>query len=104
MRLIDARTLKLTKDFYGTQIPEYAILSHAWEEGEVTYQDWQDPRGVPRTTGYLKIKGACRQALKDGIDYIWVCYIHLCFHNYIFGGRDLESCHRNLLRNFASQF
>jgi hypothetical protein len=71
MRLINARTLKF-EEFYGHYIPKYAILSHTWDEGEVTFQDWQDLAAASRRAGYLKINGACRQALRDGLDYVWV--------------------------------
>jgi hypothetical protein len=71
MRLINVRTLEF-EEFYGHFIPKYAILSHTWEEGEVTFQDWKDHKGASRKAGYVKIKGACRRALRDGLDYVWV--------------------------------
>jgi hypothetical protein len=71
MRLINAHTLKL-EHFIGVTIPTYAILSHTWGEEEVTYQDWFQRESVSKKAGYAKILGACRQALKDSIDYVWV--------------------------------
>jgi hypothetical protein len=71
MRLINAHTLKF-EEFYGDRIPKYAILSHTWEEGEVTFQDWQDLEAASTKAGYVKIKGACRRARSDGLDYVWV--------------------------------
>ncbi|KAH8588571.1 heterokaryon incompatibility protein-domain-containing protein, partial [Bisporella sp. PMI_857] len=71
MRLINARTLRLD-EFYDNAIPRYAILSHAWGDGEVSFQEWQDPTKASKKSGYAKIKGACRQALKDGLEYLWV--------------------------------
>jgi hypothetical protein len=41
MRLLSAMTLDF-HEFEGSNIPEYAILSHRWEGGEVTFQDMQD--------------------------------------------------------------
>ncbi|KAG4436969.1 hypothetical protein IFR05_007539 [Cadophora sp. M221] len=71
MRLIDSSTYEL-REFYEKQIPRYAILSHGWEEdGEVTFQDLQAGRG-PRMSGWAKLEGCCRQALKDGWRYCWI--------------------------------
>jgi hypothetical protein len=41
MWLIETESLKL-EYFLGDNIPAYAILSHTWEDGKVTLQDWQD--------------------------------------------------------------
>ena len=69
MRLINTRTLKL-QEFYG-DIPKYAILSHAWEDGEVSFHEWGDISKASQKRGYTKITGACRQALEDELDYLW---------------------------------
>ncbi|KAI1411103.1 HET-domain-containing protein [Hypoxylon sp. FL1857] len=42
MRLINTHTLEL-KEYFGGQIPRYAILSHTWEGDEATFQGWQNP-------------------------------------------------------------
>ena len=69
MRLINTTTLQL-EEFYGT-VPEYAILSHTWASGEVTFEEFaQCHEGAKQ--GYAKIAAACRQARDDGIDYCWV--------------------------------
>jgi len=40
MRLINIDTMKMV-EFYGSQIPEYLILSHTWEaSGEISFQDY----------------------------------------------------------------
>jgi hypothetical protein len=70
MRLLNTTTLKLTK-FFDNNIPEYAILSHTWEKGEVSFQDWESGRGTEKE-GYLKIMGACKQALLDKLEYVWI--------------------------------
>jgi hypothetical protein len=44
MRLLDTATLKLS-EFYGDRIPGYAILSHRWENEEVSFQDLEQERG-----------------------------------------------------------
>lgn len=69
--LIETESLEL-EYFAGDDIPDYAILSHTWEDGEVTFQDWQDFRKASKKTGFAKIKSACAQTRADGLDYIWV--------------------------------
>lgn len=72
MRLINTRTLKF-EEFYCHPIPErYAILSHTWEEDEVTFQDWQDFSIASKKKGFFKIKAACKQAVKNDLGYLWV--------------------------------
>lgn len=70
MRLLNTTTIKL-HEFYGTDIPYYAILSHRWGINEVTFQDLQQGRG-PEMAGWAKIVGCCAQALKEGWDYVWI--------------------------------
>ncbi|KAI2467661.1 HET-domain-containing protein [Annulohypoxylon bovei var. microspora] len=73
MRLINTIDYKM-EEFFGDQIPEYAILSHTWEKGEVTFQDWQNihSSSVREKPGFIKITGACEQAVLDGFDWLWV--------------------------------
>ncbi|KAK4227741.1 HET domain-protein, partial [Podospora fimiseda] len=74
MRLINGHTLKL-KEFFGSEIPrEYAILSHTWEEEEVSFQEFtQLPHDdLRKTKGFDKIERACKLALKSGIKWTWV--------------------------------
>ncbi|KAI7782794.1 hypothetical protein LA080_012835 [Diaporthe eres] len=72
MRLIDTRTLELCESF-GDKIPKrYAILSHTWEDEEVTFQDWQDLSVARKKKGFFKISMACKQAQKHDLDYLWV--------------------------------
>ena len=73
MRLIDCNNY-LVEEFPTNSIPPYAILSHTWGKEEVTFQDMQglDREIVTQKQGYQKIRGACRQALKDGYKHIWI--------------------------------
>ncbi|KAK3681134.1 HET-domain-containing protein [Podospora appendiculata] len=73
MRLINTKTYEL-KEFMGSDIPRYAVLSHIWEEEEVTFQQFtQLPRNkVAKMKGYSKIQHTCRLARKSGIDWAWV--------------------------------
>jgi hypothetical protein len=86
MWLVNCTTLKL-EDFIGSNIPKYAILSHTWEEEEVTFHeldqhhhgnlDLPEPRLrqlIYDTTpkGYHKIWETCFKARKHGFQYAWV--------------------------------
>jgi hypothetical protein len=74
MRLLErnsAGEFVLTKDFYD-EIPQYAILSHTWKDGEeVTFKDLMDGTGKDKT-GYDKIRFCEEQAKRDGLRYFWV--------------------------------
>jgi hypothetical protein len=54
--------------------PPYAILSHTWEDSEVTFHDFTYPdRAVTSTKkGFAKIQHTCQQAQHTGIAYAWV--------------------------------
>ncbi|UPK97696.1 hypothetical protein LCI18_008631 [Fusarium solani-melongenae] len=71
MRLINTTTLEI-EEFFDISIPEYAILSHTWGDGEVSLQDWADRKNRRFKPGFQKIMWACTQAAKDQLDYIWV--------------------------------
>lgn len=49
----------------------YAILSHTWTADEVIYEDLANGN-APSRGAYLKVVYACKQALRDGYDYIWI--------------------------------
>jgi hypothetical protein len=70
MRLLDTSTYKL-QEFFGDGIPDYAILSHRWEEEEVSLRDLEDGRCL-KMAGFTKIKGCCAQAVSDGFQYVWI--------------------------------
>lgn len=70
MRLLNTSSLSF-EEFYGDQISPYAILSHRWEEEEVSLQDMQSGRG-PKRKGYAKIERCCRLARSHGYKYAWV--------------------------------
>jgi hypothetical protein len=71
MRLINVFTLEM-EVFISDVIPEYAIFSHMWGPQEVTLQDWMDRSTAVAMAGYAKIHGACLQAAREGIKYVWV--------------------------------
>ncbi|ERS98508.1 hypothetical protein HMPREF1624_05292 [Sporothrix schenckii ATCC 58251] len=79
MKLLDCLT-KQVVDFVQN-VPRYAILSHTWEAGELTFAVVSHAKetlrkgkscAVTRRQGWLKVNWACEQALKDNIYYLWV--------------------------------
>ncbi|KAF5368374.1 hypothetical protein D9758_002463 [Tetrapyrgos nigripes] len=70
MRLLNTETLQL-HEFYS-DIPTYAILSHAWEREEVTFQDMQNPQIAERKAGYAKLRDSCAYARKYNFEWIWI--------------------------------
>lgn len=70
MWLINTTTLEL-EEFFGT-IPPYAILSHTWGAGEVSFQDFKVLSTASLKPGFAKIRGTCEQAIKDKLQYCWV--------------------------------
>jgi len=48
-----------------------AVNNLKWSTSEVTFQDVILGRAIERN-GYQKIMGCCKQALRDGIKYLWV--------------------------------
>jgi hypothetical protein len=62
-------TLAFT-DFGRRKPPPYAILSHTWDEEEVTLQDLC--YGVPSSLAFKKIAFCGEQAAKDGLKFFWV--------------------------------
>jgi hypothetical protein len=69
---LDSRGKASLTSFSGTKIPEYAILSHTWVDGEeVTYDDVLQGVGENKS-GYDKIRFCAQQAARDGLLYIWI--------------------------------
>ncbi|KAF4815043.1 Vegetative incompatibility protein HET-E-1 [Colletotrichum siamense] len=95
MRLLDVKTLRVV-EFNNDAVPSYAILSHTWGEGEITYQDLnpqfdqsysqakamrdilkaknghQFSSQVKTKKGLFKVEQAAKRALSDGYNYIWI--------------------------------
>jgi hypothetical protein len=76
MRLMKARELVETgcisfEEFYS-DIPQYAILSHTWDEKqEVTLQECNHASSKSKS-GYKKVRKTCELALGDDLEYVWV--------------------------------
>ena len=88
MRLLNTTSLKI-EEFFGDDIPQYAILSHTWGRKEISYHEWvyaqnQSPphwgwtlipeviEELKSRDGYRKIIQACQRARKDDYNWIWV--------------------------------
>lgn len=73
MRLLNTRTLEF-REFHGPKTVKYAVLSHTWTDGEeIGYRDFLDLNPAWTTkSGFQKVQGACRTALADGADWIWI--------------------------------
>ena len=70
MRLISTRTLELV-EFFSSEIPSYAILSHCWGKNEVSLQQFNN--GEKRDTpAFKKIIDCCRLAREHGLDWAWI--------------------------------
>lgn len=72
MRLLNARTRRLSEFMGDDSTPPYAILSHTWGSDEVTYQDINSADSGQERAGYQKIRYCCEQALRDGLGWAWV--------------------------------
>ncbi|KAK1579659.1 heterokaryon incompatibility protein-domain-containing protein [Colletotrichum navitas] len=70
MRLLNANTLQL-REFYDQDVPAYAILSHTWEDEELTLQDLTNPASATKE-GFSKVRARCAQAVRDGYEWVWV--------------------------------
>lgn len=73
MRLVHTSTLELHEFFNSKSdgyMPRYAILSHTWEDGEITFQQYQKGEGRNKQ-GHQKVVSACEIARRYGCDYLW---------------------------------
>lgn len=76
MRLIRASSIDRPdelafKDFPVSQLPPYAILSHTWRNDEVIWADIQRGTATQKPS-FDKIRHCCLQALKDGLEWVWI--------------------------------
>ena len=70
MHLLNASNCQL-KYFTSNKIPSYAILSHTWEDSEVSFAD-MEKSGVQGRPEYEKIRRSCQQAHAQDKQYIWI--------------------------------
>jgi hypothetical protein len=67
MRPLNVYTLKLEE----RKNEAYAILSHTWGEGEVSFAEL-GTEGAEQKAGYGKILETCAQAERDGHRFVWI--------------------------------
>jgi ankyrin repeat protein len=70
MRLLNTDNFEV-KEFRDDEVPRYAILSHTWDEEEVTFQDIEGTRAANKK-GYEKVKSCCSVARANGLKYVWI--------------------------------
>ncbi|KFY90041.1 hypothetical protein V498_06214 [Pseudogymnoascus sp. VKM F-4517 (FW-2822)] len=58
-------------EFFESDIPKYAVLSHRWGTEEVTFKDLIDGTSKSKA-GYSKIHFCGEQARRNGLQYFWV--------------------------------
>ncbi|KAK1751137.1 heterokaryon incompatibility protein-domain-containing protein [Echria macrotheca] len=77
MRLLrrdSSGTISLTENLLGSDIPQYAILSHTWGPilEEVTYEDLVVGGCSTNKAGYDKIRFCAEQSRNHDLQYFWV--------------------------------
>ncbi|RYP79640.1 hypothetical protein DL770_006589 [Monosporascus sp. CRB-9-2] len=70
MRLLNTDNFEV-KEFRDDGAPRYAILSHTWDEEELTFQDMEGTHVVNKK-GYQKVKRCCSVAKADGFKHVWI--------------------------------
>ncbi|KAM7187478.1 hypothetical protein V8F33_011218 [Rhypophila sp. PSN 637] len=74
MRLLNTKTLRLEE--FSKDSPLYCILSHTWEDEEVSFHDLQTCQAGDKTItkrgGFEKIRQTARIAKERGYSYVWV--------------------------------
>ena len=70
MRLLNTKSLQFG-EFFDSQIPKYAILSHRWGDDEVTFQEFRKGK-KQEGQGYAKIRRCCALAENRGFDWVWI--------------------------------
>jgi hypothetical protein len=71
MRLLAVDTYQV-RVFDKNDTPPYAILSHVWGDGEVTFHDLQNPETAADKAGFCKLAHFCAEARRNGLSYVWV--------------------------------
>ena len=70
MRLLHTKTRQFG-EFFDSQIPQYAILSHRWGDREVSFKEMRKGT-APHESGMAKIDNFCRLAATRGFDWAWI--------------------------------
>ncbi|KAH7323091.1 heterokaryon incompatibility protein-domain-containing protein [Stachybotrys elegans] len=72
MWLLNVHNRQLESFFSEEDTPAYAILSHTWQDSEISFQDLRDRKHLEDHPAFQKLDRSCRQARGDGYDYIWI--------------------------------
>ena len=70
MRLLQTKTRQF-EEYFDSQIPQYAILSHRWGDREVSFKEMRKGT-APHGSGMAKIDNFCRLAAARGFGWAWV--------------------------------
>jgi hypothetical protein len=70
MWLINTSSLELQHVVDSTQ-ETYIVLSHTWADGEVTFQELNQPASRSKAS-FAKIENTCSLARKQGFEWAWV--------------------------------
>lgn len=70
MRLLNTRIFEL-KGFFTKEAPSYVILSHRWDEIEITFKDVMKRRNL-HAAGWSKVRNCCSFARKRGYQWVWI--------------------------------
>ena len=70
MRLLHTGDLHF-EEFFDSDIPRYAILSHRWGEKEVSFKEMSKGK-APEGPGLTKIKDCCRLAAENDCQWVWI--------------------------------
>ena len=58
-------------EVFGSEVPDYAILSHVWRADEVGFERYTSSK-VSTKLKYAKIDNCCLRAAADGISHVWI--------------------------------
>jgi hypothetical protein len=88
MRLLSTQNWEMKEFISDGEVPPYAILSHTWNEEEVSFQQWETIpcSDINHLKGYKKIRKFGEQAAIRGFDWVWVdTYGRLPIHAMLLG-------------------
>ncbi|THU76260.1 hypothetical protein K435DRAFT_611303, partial [Dendrothele bispora CBS 962.96] len=72
MRLLNTKTFQVEEVPAAAEPPTYAILSHTWEQDEVTFQDIRDCQNLQDKAGWSKVWHACEYVRRYKFEWIWM--------------------------------
>lgn len=60
-------------EFVQRQVPSYAILSHTWEDDEITFQEMTSLHpSLKQRKSWSKITATCALALQQNLEFVWI--------------------------------